>query len=84
MVAMTIRNIPEELHRALKLRAAQNNRSAEAEVRALMEEKLRPEARLKLGTALAAISRDIGLTNADIEALQELRTVQPAEPLRFE
>ena len=84
MVAMTIRNIPDETHRALKLRAAKNNRSAESEMRAILEEAVRPEGRLKLGTALAAISREIGLTNEDIEVLQKARITQTPEPIRFE
>jgi plasmid stability protein len=65
MAAVTIRNLSEEAHRALKLRAAQHNRSTEAEIRAIMEAAVRPEDRLRLGTAMAEISRKMGLTNAD-------------------
>jgi hypothetical protein len=36
------------------------------------------------GTALAKMSRKIGLTNVDVEALQRARDRKPAEPLRFE
>ena len=35
---MSIRNIPEDIHLALKKRALANNRSAEAEVRAIVYE----------------------------------------------
>lgn len=42
MVAVTIRNLPQELHRALKVHAAQHNRSAEAEMRAILEAAVRP------------------------------------------
>jgi len=35
MAAVTIRNLSDEAHRALKLRAAQHNRSTEAEMRAI-------------------------------------------------
>ena len=38
MVNMSIRNIPEDIHLALKERALTNNRSAEAEVRAILYE----------------------------------------------
>ena len=69
MAAVTIRNLSAETHRALKLRAAQHNRSTEAEMRAILEAAVRPESRLRLGTALSAASRKMGLTNADIEAL---------------
>jgi plasmid stability protein len=37
MGMMTIRNIPDEIHNALKARAKRHNRSAEAEVRAILE-----------------------------------------------
>jgi antitoxin FitA len=83
MAAVTIRNLSEAAHRALKVRAAQHNRSAEAEMRAILEAAVRPEGRLRLGTALADMSRKIGLTNADVEALDQIRDNKPAEPLRF-
>ncbi|MCH2394633.1 FitA-like ribbon-helix-helix domain-containing protein [Oceanibaculum sp.] len=88
MAAVTIRNLPEEVHRALKVRAAQHNRSAEAEMRAILEAAVRPEGRLRLGTAMADVSRKMGLTNADVEALEEsleqVRDTRPAEPFKFE
>ena len=84
MPAVTIRNLSDETHRALKIRAAQHNRSTEAEMRAILEAAVRPEGRLRLGTALAEMSRKIGLTNADVEALEQTRDTKPAEPLRFE
>ena len=88
MAAVTIRNLSNEAHRALKLRAAQNNRSAEAEMRAILEAAARPEGRLLLGDALAEISRKHGITNADVDALEkvmeEARDRRPAEPMRFE
>jgi len=86
MAAVTIRNlseVSEEAHRALKVRAARHNRSTEAEMRAILEAAVRPEGRLRLGTALADMSRKIGLTNADIEALDQVRNTKSAEPLRF-
>jgi len=87
MAAVTIRNLSAETHRALKLRAAQHNRSTEAEMRAILEAAVRPESRLRLGTALSAASRKMGLTNADIEALEKTlekgRDRQPAEPMTF-
>ncbi|TCU75432.1 plasmid stability protein [Bradyrhizobium sp. R2.2-H] len=70
MAAVTIRNLSEEAHRALKVRAAQHNRSVEAEMRAILEAAVRPEGRLRLGTVLSEMSRKIGLTNADVEALE--------------
>ena len=83
MAAVTIRNLPAETHRALKIRAAQHNRSAEAEMRAILEAAVRPEGRLRLGTALSELSRKVGLTNADIDALEHVRDTRPAKPMRF-
>jgi plasmid stability protein len=84
MPAVTIRNLSEETHRALKVRAAHHHRSAEAEMRAILEAAVRPAGRLRLGTALADRSRKIGLTNADVEALGQARDTRPAGPPRFE
>ncbi len=83
MAAVTIRNLPEETHRALKVRAATHNRSTEAEIRAILETAMRPADRLRLGSAIADISRKAGLSNADVESLDHVRNTTPAEPLRF-
>ncbi|BBK32870.1 plasmid stability protein [Stella humosa] len=83
MAAVTIRNLPEAVHRALKVRAAQHNRSAEAEMRAILEAAVRPADRLRVGSALADLSRKVGLTNADVEALDQVRDDKPADPMGF-
>ena len=82
MAAVTIRNLSDEVHRALKVRAARHNRSAEAEMRIILEAAVRPVDRLRLGTALSDMGRKIGLTQADVEAL-EPGDRTPAEPLKF-
>jgi antitoxin FitA len=84
MAAVTIRNLSDETHRALKLRAAQHNRSTEAEMRAILESAVLPEGRLKLGTALAEIGRKHGITNEDVEALEQAWDRRPAEPMTFD
>jgi plasmid stability protein len=58
MPALTIRRLSAETHRALKVRAAQNGRSTEAEVRAILEEVVKPTVRL--GSALRALGRRAG------------------------
>jgi len=83
MSAVTIRNLSEEVHRALKLRAAQHNRSTEAEIRAILEMAVRSEERLRLGTALADRSRALGLRRGDVEALEAGRVGGPAEPVQL-
>lgn len=66
MGAMTIRNLPEETHRALKHRAKSHGRSTEAEVRAILQEAVAPPGRIKIGTELAALGRAIGLVELNI------------------
>ncbi len=82
MRAITIRNIPDEVHRALRVRAARHGRSAEAEVRASLEEAVKPQGRIKLGSLLAGIGRRAGLEDEDLAAFERDRT--PAEPVSFE
>jgi plasmid stability protein len=84
MAAVTIRNLSDEALRALKVRAARHNRSTEAEMRAILEAAVRPEERLRLGTAMSEMSRKLGLTNADVEALERVRETRPTEPMPFE
>ncbi|HEX3843880.1 MAG TPA: Arc family DNA-binding protein [Steroidobacteraceae bacterium] len=57
MAILTVRNLPDEVHRALRVRAAQHGRSTEAEVRDILESAVRPEGRIKLGSLLAEIGR---------------------------
>lgn len=60
MSTITVRNLPEETHRALRVRAAERGRSTEAEVRAILEEAVRPAERLRIGTELHRIAAEIG------------------------
>lgn len=73
MPAVTIRNLPEETHRALKVRAAQHGQSTEAETRDILEQAVRPSQRLKLGTLLAEIGREGGLTDEDAAVFLDVR-----------
>ncbi|KVD12164.1 plasmid stability protein [Burkholderia ubonensis] len=79
MPVITVRNLPDEVHRALRIRAAQHGRSTEAEVRDILEKAVQPEGRVKLGTLLAEIGREIGGVDLDIQ-----RDKTPAEPMNFE
>ena len=84
MPAVTIRNLSDATHRALKVRAARHGRSAEAEMRDILETAVRPDTRLRLGTVLVVRSRHIGLTNEDVDALDQARDKTPAKPMSFE
>ena len=84
MAMLTVRNLPDDVHRALQVLANQHGRSTEAEVRAILAIAVKPESRVRLGDALAALSRKIGLSNEDVEVFHQVRDKMPAEPLRFE
>ena len=84
MAILTVRNVPDEVHRALRVRAAQHGRSAEAEVREILANAVKPDQRLRLGDALAALGKEVGLTNEDFAVLDQVRDKTPAEPMRFE
>ena len=84
MAMLTVRNLPDEVHRALRRQAALHGRSTEAEVREILATAVKPEARVRLGEALAALSRDIGLTNEDFEVFERVSDKVPAMPLGFE
>lgn len=79
MAVVTVRNLPEETHRALKVRAAGHGRSTEAEIREILEEAVRPATRLKIGSALAEFGRRFGGLDLDIT-----RDKSPIEPANFE
>jgi antitoxin FitA len=79
MATVTIGNLSAETYRALKLRAAEHGRSTEAEARAILDEVVRPEGRLKIGAQLAAFGRRFG--GVDIETA---RDPTPTEPASFE
>jgi plasmid stability protein len=63
--------------------AAHHGRSTEAEIRDILEAAVRPANRLRIGSAMGALSREAGLTNADFEALEEGRDRAPAVPMSF-
>ena len=84
MAILTVRNVPDEVHRALRVRAAMHGRSTEAEVREILESAVKPEQRVRMGDALAELGRRLGLTNDDFAVFDEVRDKAPAEPMRFE
>ena len=58
MASVTVRNLPDATHRALKLRAAQHGRNTEAEIRFILETAVAPK--VGLGAALSEIGRGLG------------------------
>ena len=83
MATLTIRNLPDEVHRALRVRAASNGRSTEAEVRTILESTVQQKERRGIGNALAAIGRTVGLTDAEAEAINQIRDKTPAWPMKL-
>ena len=84
MAMLTVRNLPDDVHRALRVRAAQQGHSTEAEVREILAMAVKPESRVRVGDALATLGRKIGLSNEDFEIFEQVKDKAPAEPPRFE
>lgn len=84
MASVTIRNVPDEVHRALRVRAAQHGRSTEAEIRDILEKAANPEGRVKLGSLLASIGREAALSAEDAALFDQVRDKTPAKPMTFE
>jgi antitoxin FitA len=76
---IVIRQLPVEVHRALKQRAIGHGRSTEAEVRDIIACAVLPENRPKAGDLLCAIWK-----NADAAVLTFDRDQTPHEPINFE
>jgi antitoxin FitA len=79
MAAITVRNISAKTHRALKMRAARNGRSTEAEIRKILEDAASAQSEVGLGSQLAALGRKFGGIELKIR-----RDSRPAEPADFE
>jgi antitoxin FitA len=84
MAMLTVSNLPDEIHRALRVRAALHGRSMEAEVRNILETTVAPEGRLKLGSLLADIGRRARLTDEEFTAFEQVRDKAPARQVDFE
>ena len=84
MAMLTVRNLPDDVHRALRVRATQHGQSTEAEVREILAAAVKPESRVRLGEALSELARKVDLSNADFAVFEQVREKTPAEPLKFE
>ena len=85
MANVNVRNLPDEVHRAIRIQAAQHGHSTEAEIRSILARAALPEGRVKLGTFLASIARDAGGLNDEEHALFEsVRIRSSARAASFE
>lgn len=83
MKNVTIRNLSDEVHRAIRQRAATHERSIEAEMRAILADAVQPAERIKLGTLLfEGISEENRLTDEEHDTYFG-RDKTPAEPVEF-
>jgi antitoxin FitA len=78
MANVNVRNLSDEVHRAIRIQAAQHGRSTEAEIRFILERATMPEGRVKLGSFLASISREAGGLNDEERALFEAARIKSA------
>ncbi len=74
MAVLTVRNLSDEVHRALHVRAARRGHSMEAEVREILEAAVGPQGRVRLGTLLADMGRQAKLTDEEFAAFEHVRS----------
>lgn len=79
MATITVRNLPDEVHRGIRVLAAQHGRSTEAEVRRILEAAVKPPQRLLIGAELRRFAEQLGGVELDIR-----RDPAPIEPASFE
>ncbi len=85
MANVNVRNLPDEVHRAIRIQAAHHGRSTEAEIRDILERAAKPEGRVKLGSFLASIASEAGgLTDEEITIFESARINSPARAAGFE
>jgi antitoxin FitA len=84
MAMLTVRNISDEVHRALRVRAAQRGHSMEAEVREILESAVNPRGRVKLGSLLTDMGRRAKLSDEEFSVFDRVRSKAPARPVSFE
>lgn len=84
MAMLTVRNIPDEVHRALRARAARRGHSMEAEVRQILESAVSPQGRVKLGSLLADMGRRAKLTDEEFAGFEQFHDKGPARPPSFD
>lgn len=85
MANVNVRNLPDEVHRAIRIQAAHHGRSTEAEIRDILEQAAKPQGRVKLGSYLAAIAREAGgLSDEEHALLESVRIKSAARAVSLE
>lgn len=83
MAMLTVRNLSDEVHRALRAQAARHGQSMEAEVRGILQSAVSPQGRVKLGTLLADVGRRAKLSDEQFAVFDQVRSKAPARPVSF-
>ena len=84
MAMLTVRNIPDGVHRALRARATCRGHSMAAEVREILASAVSPQKRVKLGSTLAEMGRCATLTDDELAVFDQVRSKAAARPSSFE
>ncbi|MBN2679702.1 plasmid stability protein stbC [Acidithiobacillus montserratensis] len=85
MANVNVRNLPDKVHRVIRIQGAHHGRSTEAEIRDILERAAKPEGRVKLGSFLASIAREAGgLTDEEVAIFEHGRIKSPARAAGFE
>ena len=85
MANVNVRNLPDDVHRAIRIQAAQHGRSTEAEIRDILTRVARTEGRVKPGSFLASIAREVGgLTDEEHALFEGARIKSPVRVVSFE
>ena len=86
MAQVLVRNLPDQVHRALRMRAASHGRSTAAELRHIITETVmpQPDEPVKLGTLLAEIGRSVGLTDEEFAIFESAQASSPASFASFD
>jgi plasmid stability protein len=71
MRTITVREIPDEVHSALKQRALRSGRSIAAEIHSILFSAVIETGDLKLGSALAAIGRQIAAAGNEFNPVRD-------------
>lgn len=79
MPQIIVRQLSDEVHRALKARATEHGRSTEAEARDIIAHAVLPDTRPKVGDLLCGIWQ-----GADVSDLTFERDKTPHSPMSFE
>ena len=76
MSSLLVRNLPDNIHEALRTRAASHRRSTEAEVREILTQAVSPN--VGLATYAKQLRDEISMTGAPIEFVRSQEDVDPA------